>query len=357
MGPRYAKTNIPIDHLFDTPYPPPHKGTIKLVLKWRDDCPPATYLLSHQTCRDLGGSVPDDTRTIQFSPKSHLRCVDTDFDIDRPGSIRIDRADGIAIVIIEALNLFVKFYMAHDGASKDGQKSIKATCLRGWDHSILSERMLSDHLSMGYDILYLRGVGLSPVHLCEAMDERDSRNQCHTDLLRPDTIIASASMDAPTAHPPPVSMEANEDQRKRKRPEDDVESLTAEEAAAITVRSNLHIMNDALRTCFKEIREAAVGKRSRIDMKRAQLFNNMDAVDAFAAQALANRLRDMHYTVDVYESRISVSWGKHVSVAYATIGHEEDAEQAAQQQQPQQASKADEPQPQVNTADESHNAA
>lgn len=109
--------------------------------------------------KKFGGCI-----TYEWTPSSHMR----DFEVINPfhEEIKIARGQGIGVIIIEPLSAYVK--LMYDKKSTNG--IIPATYSK-WDHSDQAKQILSDDLSLGYDVMLMTHKKI--YEMCEKIDERD----------------------------------------------------------------------------------------------------------------------------------------------------------------------------------------
>lgn len=102
--------------------------------------------------------------TYEWTPNSHMR----DFEVINPyhDEIKIARGQGIGVIIIEPLGAYVK--LMYDRNAVNG---VTPATYSKWDHSDQAKRILSDDLSLGYDVMLMKHKKV--YEMCEKMDERD----------------------------------------------------------------------------------------------------------------------------------------------------------------------------------------
>lgn len=109
-------------------------------------------------------------RLVPWLPCTHMR----DFEVLDPFGkepVRIARGQGLGVLVIEPLSLYMKLWY-------DCDTGIRDYC-GVWSHSQDAKRLYSADLALGYDTLFLDLKGTLH-HLCE---ERDSRDTGETTIL------------------------------------------------------------------------------------------------------------------------------------------------------------------------------
>lgn len=105
--------------------------------------------------------------TYEWNPHSHMR----DFEvIDAFGKdeVKIARGQGIGVIIIESLNLYIK--LAYDKSKFSGILPVQVS---PWNNEPTRKTVLSSDLGLGYDVLFITTTQVT--QLCEALDERDTQ--------------------------------------------------------------------------------------------------------------------------------------------------------------------------------------
>jgi hypothetical protein len=109
------------------------------------------------------------TYTHEWTPRSHMRDFEV-IDSFTPKELRIARGQGIGVIIVEQLEMYLKLYY-----TKDSEFGVKAASYSLWYHGERSKEILSEDLALGYNVFLIDCEG--DVHdLCEEKDERDKED-------------------------------------------------------------------------------------------------------------------------------------------------------------------------------------
>jgi hypothetical protein len=106
---------------------------------------------------------PPEERLVPWQPCTHMR----DFEVMDPFGkepVRIAKGQGLGVLVIEPLSLYMKLWY-------DPDTGIKEYC-GVWSHNPDAKKLYSADLALGYDTLFLDVDGTLH-HLCEELDSRD----------------------------------------------------------------------------------------------------------------------------------------------------------------------------------------
>ncbi len=184
MGNTTSTTNLNIDYLFEKNICPLDSEThliINVILPWKGmykgkqtktltiDAYKGGISVINNDGSELDTSLMTRHKNIEWKPKSHLR----DFEVHYPFTkeeIRIPRWGGIGCIMIDALKLCITIY-----ATGSQNKPQYEFIVNKWNLSFQCKTNLNKDLSLGYDVLYIRGSDFEVIHLCEDYDDRDKK--------------------------------------------------------------------------------------------------------------------------------------------------------------------------------------
>ena len=157
------ETTIPIDQYFTTPIIVDEKKTFYVLVNATisnfDGDEIDQFMIKCNYNRllflEAGEHKPDYT----WTPNSHMRCFEVLFPLSE--KIRIACGQGIGVIIIEALNSYIKLVRG----GPDGVYPVFGT----WNHTFIARNILQGDLALGYNVLLVTSDGISH-NLCEEWD-------------------------------------------------------------------------------------------------------------------------------------------------------------------------------------------